>query len=228
MGQLFVFPKPSKGQLATCYVRKLAELNHYISANEMYGHHFNEAYDQDNISLKQLCDLTGHNSTVMQDVMLLISDQNEQNTFLYGHLHIPSYHLTKELFVCRSCLEEQSFMEGKWRIAWLPCCTKHHKALTPFNYSAEPIYEPDKQVIDTLLQIQPALERALDNDAFNKDLNTDNSIVAKVDKQLKRSLKPDKLESLNHRNKKYSRRYFPYKRSEAFLFMECLYDQIVA
>lgn len=239
MRQLLVYPLPKKDQSVECYVRHLARENGFPSVDAMLLRVLGKpGLDTDRLSPAILLQLTGHDPSTLERLALVLNDRDEQPSYQYGGVILPSYQLTRHQRFCPLCYKRDGYMLGKWRIAWLPACTEHACELRPVN--EEVAWDEDKfldlggaanddNISESTLKVQQILEQRLEDERVAAESVSDGkSVVSLVDDQLFRCLGPERSGALLNRRAKYSRRYFPYNRRDTRKFIDCLYTQLIS
>lgn len=237
MTMLLVRPIPFQNQSVECYLNTLARANGFISITPMMNQQLMVAdYKVENITMDTLVDLTGHDFSKLNVIGFLPSDKHHQPTNWYGKVPVPSYHLRKEQWICPHCINETKYCLAKWRVAWLPFCLKHRKPLV----QADKLNWNNGQVIplggaandelfdDRLLEVQQLLDARLESERKGIVSDDDNaSVLDLVERQLFRAIGGAKVNQLQDRRRKYSRRYFPIANKDIPKFMECLFTQLI-
>lgn len=234
MKQLLVHSYPKLDQSVECYLAFLARENGFNSTKAMMQRVLHiERYDADKLLIGELSELTGHSESVLQSLGLLRSESHMQPTHTYGNILIPSYHLQRDHWYCPSCVKEHGYLLAKWRIGWLPVCTKHRCALIRVDqhmWEQGDLYDfgeasNDDFFDEKIFEVQSLLENRLDNQKCNTD--STECIIDLIDEQLFRCLSEKKAALLLDRKRRYSKKYFPYSRENQMKFMDCLYTQFI-
>lgn len=236
MTMLLVRPVPLQNQSLECYLNTLARANGFISITPMMSQQLMISdYKIENTTMEALVDLTGHDISKLKMIGFLPSDQHHQPTHWYGEIAVPSYHLRKELWVCPHCVDETKYSLSKWSVAWLPACLKHRKPLV----QADKLIWRHGRIIDLgkaandelyddrLLEIQQLLDARLENEKKGIIDDDNESVLNLVERQLFRAIGDSKVNQLEDRRRKYSRRYFPIPNKDISKFMECLFTQLI-
>jgi len=237
MRQLLVYPQPKQGQSVACYIETLARSNGDQSAKMLVEKTLRVSkYQPDRLSIRQIQTLTGHSMEDIQRLELLLSDDHSQPTYYYGRLPIPSYHLSRHHWFCPDCVREQSYLRAKWRIAWLPVCLVHRRALMRADKAvwsdgklvnlADAANDDcmDEQLYEVLTQLNDSLEHER---VQSRPIPGQRSVIDRVDEQLRKSLGRSRFERLLNRRQKYSWRYCPFNEQRKRKFVQCLHTQLL-
>jgi len=192
----------------------------------------------DKISLGQLENLTGLGSDALCETQLTLIAERGYPVFRFKNMSIPSYQLRAEEWHCPHCYTETGYINGSWRIAWLPLCTKHQCALVPLEQTSkvEPFHGRDHfllhsandgQVPSEIIEVQILLEQRLREEASRTNTQPFHSIITLIDMYLLHVLGLDDIEGLKNRKRRYPLKYFPLDFDDTMKFMECLYVQLI-
>lgn len=240
--ELLVFPHPQQGQSVDCYIRHLAEENGFPNAFAMLREFVGARGPfSDKITFEQLEKITGLGGVVLAEAQLTLIEEHGYPIYRYKNVVIPSYQLRAGEWHCPHCYEETGYINGSWRIAWLPACTKHECLLEPFDQACEVEASArnrdhfllhaanDGPVSSEAIEVQILLETMLSEEAFcMKALPIEDSVVKLIDTFLLRALGLSDVGELQNRKRRYPLRYFPLGFEDTLKFMECLYVQLIA
>lgn len=238
--KLSIKPFPKEGQSPACYVRDLARANGFGSEENFKRQFFDRAvFESEELTARQLCILLARGPEHIEGLQLTRCDVGGEPVHEFGSMRIPSYHLRRGEWYCPYCLHDQQYMLAKWKIGWLPLCTKHNCALV----------EADMRIKKALFHRcdVPMVSAANDSGLFNIDVFeaqrnledriekeskpgaiSGHSVVDEVDRILEKSLVLGKATDLWARKKRYSMRYYPLRHEHALKFMECMAVQLAA
>ena len=187
---------------------------------------------ENRITRSQLQGLTGHSIETLKIVDMCLSEEHYQPHYYFGNLAVPSYHVRRDEWYCPHCFAEQNFIEAKWQLVWMPVCLKHQCELEKYqpNETQQLLCASNDDFYhEGIFIVQEELERRF-YDEKNREtpIPYEASVVYVIDKYLKLSMGEKAFNGLDDRRRKYSRKFSSLSEEQVWLFMDCLYTQLVA
>lgn len=154
--------------------------------------------------------------------------------FPHGSPVVKPQYLMQKVEIDHTPIDEELFCDESGELlASVPACIKHRCALIRVD---QHIWEQGELIDfgdasnddffdEKIFEIQSFLELKLDSQKF--ETKKTDGIVNLIDAQLFRCLSERKAALLMNRNRRYSKKYFPYSRENQMKFMECLYTQFI-
>ena len=209
-------------------MRVLSERNGYASVRQLMSAVFGcVKREPHHLTPGEVKLMTGHSCAPNQGVQLLYDNRHRQPHYHYGHLSIPEHHLLGYDRYCPECLSESGIQLAKWRIGWLPLCTRHECLLIPVDSNLnKPNVDliPDDLFREDYIAAQKRLEERLERECLDGACEGA-GIVEAINRQLVRLLGLDKASELWELKRRYPMKYYPLNEKKTLHLIHSIYTE---